>query len=65
MIDNYKYKLQYFSGDKTVTHEFNADITSDKITDNLRDFLCACSWKEDIVENEILNLGETFNGRMG
>lgn len=26
--------------------------------DNLRDSLCACSWKEDTVENDILNLGE-------
>lgn len=58
MIDNYKYKLQYFSGDKTVTHEFNANITSDELAYNLRDFLCACSRKEDTVENDILNLGE-------
>ncbi len=58
MMDNYKYKLQYFDGNKTVTHEFSADITSATIAENLRDFLCACSWKEDIVENEILNLGE-------
>ncbi len=58
MIDNYKYKLQYFDGNKIVTHKFSADITSDELADNLRDFLCACSWKEDIVENEILNLGE-------
>lgn len=58
MIDNYKYKLQYFDGNKIVTHEFSADITSDELAYNLRDFLCACSWKEDTVENDILNLGE-------
>lgn len=58
MMDNYKYKLQYFDGNKIITHEFNADITSDELADNLRDFLYACSWKEDTVENDILNLGE-------
>lgn len=58
MMDNYKYKLQYFDGNKIVNHEFSADITSDELADNLRGFLCACSWKEDTVENDILNLGE-------
>lgn len=58
MIDSYKYKLQYFNGNKIVTHEFDAYITSAILTEYLRDFLCACNWKEDTVENDILNLGE-------
>ena len=58
-MDNYKYKLQYVCDNKTVTHEFNANITTDDLTYNLRDFLCGCSWREKAV-NEMLRLEDDY-----
>lgn len=54
---DYKYKFQYIYGDKIVTHAFSADIEINDLIYYLRDFLCGCSWSEDIVNN-MLNLGE-------
>ena len=48
--ENYRYKLQYVDDTKIVTHEFNADITAERLADNIRDFLCACSWRESTVK---------------
>lgn len=48
--ENCRYKLQYVDDDKIVTHEFNADITAESLADNIRDFLCACSWRESTVK---------------
>lgn len=52
--ENYKYKLQYVEDDKIITHEFNADIGANELAHNLRDFLCGCSWAENIVKEYIL-----------
>ena len=52
-MTNYKYILTYIDGDKKVTHEFPAAITIHELADNLRNFLCGCSWSEDMLE-EIL-----------
>lgn len=57
-MDNYKYKLQYINNDETVTFEFPADIGAEELMWKLRDFLCACSWLEDTVRNDILRIGE-------
>ena len=57
MNNEYYYKLQYVDGDKVVTHQFPADIGGYELMNNLRDFLCGCSWTEDSVK-EILNIGE-------
>lgn len=54
-MDNYKYKLQLTNDDSTITHEFPADITVDRLLLHLRDFLCGCSWSENIL-NDILRL---------
>lgn len=56
--ENYRYKLQYVCDDKTVTHEFNADIGTDDLAYNLRDFLCGCSWSEKAVKEMIM--GEKY-----
>ena len=53
--ENYRYKLQYVCDDKTVTHEFSADIGADALADNIRDFLCGCSWSENVLK-DVLNL---------
>ena len=45
----YKYKLQYVYGNKTITHEFPADATIEQVVDNVRDFLCGCGFRESIV----------------
>ena len=54
-INNYKYKLQYFCDGTTVTHEFPADIGADELIWKLRDFLCGCSWSENVLK-DVLNL---------
>ena len=48
--EDYKYTFQYIDDDKIIIHEFNADITAERPADNIRDFLCACSWRESTVK---------------
>ena len=57
-MDNYYYKLQYTNGNETVTHEFPADIGAEKLIYYLRDFLCGCSWSEDVVKDSILRFDD-------
>ena len=57
MINNYKYELKYTNGDTTVTHEFPAGRGSWELVQELRDFLCGCSWSEDAVK-DMLKLEE-------
>lgn len=54
-MDKYFYKLQHVDGESVITHEFPADIDTEKLVYHLKDFLVACSWSEEQVEN-MLNL---------
>lgn len=56
-MNEYKYKLSYINGSKVLTYEFPAAISADKLTYYLRDFLCGCSWSEEMV-GRILRLEE-------
>ena len=56
-MDEYKYKLSHINGSEVLTYEFPVDISADKLTYYLRDFLCGCSWSEEVVRR-ILRLEE-------
>ena len=48
--DIYEYRLTYIDGDKECTHIFSAFIDAPKLVDNLRHFLLASSWSENMVD---------------
>ena len=56
--EDYKYELKYIDEDKRITHEFNADIDVTGMAENLRDFLCGCSWSEKQANNIVGFMGE-------
>ena len=51
--EEYFYKFMYRCDDELVEYRFNADVTMDKLITNLKQFLKACSWSEEVV-NEYL-----------
>ena len=52
MLDkNYYYELKYVNGDESLTFKFPASIDVWDLTLKLRDFLCGCSWSEDVVKS--------------
>lgn len=57
-LDKYYYELKYVDGDKTITHTFSAEIDGTELTNNLRDFLCGCSWSEKQVNNMLGLIGD-------
>lgn len=54
MNNDYYYELTYVYNDKKTTVRFNADVSGEKLIDNLKDFLKGCGWSED-------NLKSMFN----
>lgn len=56
--ETYKYNLQYQNNKTTISHTFSAFINSEDIKWQLRDFLCACGWNENIVRNDILRIDD-------
>lgn len=55
MIDKeYYYELKYIEKDCEVVMKFNASIDADSLRENLGDFLKACSWSSEVVNNHIL-----------
>lgn len=56
MNNDYYYELTYVYNDKKTTVRFNADVSGEKLIDNLKDFLKGCGWSED-------NLKSMFNDK--
>jgi hypothetical protein len=54
-ISKYKYLFVYIDEDKRVSSEFSAFINMEDLMENIRDFLCGCSWSEEKV-NEYIKL---------
>ena len=48
--DNY-YELKYKSGDYEVVVKFNSMLAGDTLTENLRDFLASCSWRDNQIKD--------------
>lgn len=53
MNDDYYYKFYYKYKDQEVTMQFNAAVDMTELARRIQDFLKACSWREDIVEEYI------------
>ena len=49
----YFYRFMYRCDDELVEYRFNADVTMDQLVTHLKQFLKACSWSENVV-NEYL-----------
>lgn len=53
MNEDYFYKFYYKYKDQEVTMQFNADVTMEELARHLQDFLKACSWRQETVEEYI------------
>lgn len=52
-MEDYRYTLMYQHRNTKVTYDFSADIGLCELVDHLRNFLCACSWRAEDVEEII------------
>lgn len=50
---DYMYKFYYRYKDNEVSMSFNADVDMYHLCMNIQNFLKACSWREDTVEEYI------------
>ena len=51
--EEYFYKFMYRCDDELVEYRFNAAVTMDKLITYLKQFLKACSWSEEVVNEYI------------